>query len=465
MPELVFVSCGHTAAREQLAVPTSQGRFATAFAEELLALGTRCVVVTGLTVNEDAAISFVSTFYASLASGTRFVDAVATARATAYALDDMTWAAYQCYGDPEWRLRPDREAAPSDAAFRDDFSGVASTNDLVLALETVAVNRRLNRGLAVTHSESLLRLEKFGVRSGHQSQVAERFGRAWAEVGDIERAIAWFDRALATSDGEASSRVAEQRGNLRMRLALTTAENAQRARDHAVKTATSNRARTAAERTLKQTLNGARRLVERSLDEFKALARERPTLERLSLFGAAYKRLARIENLAGRRKKESEALEGMRKQFYAAEEIARTSGIKVHFSALNRMAAELALNAGRSGWKGIDSASIDRARRSAGELTTDDPDFWSVAALTELKLFEAISGRKLALRRASIEQEFEAIHARVGVTGLWMLVYDDARFVLDKYAGRAAPRERHAAVGLLNHLEAFTREADASPAE
>src|SRR5215471_10400533 len=74
-----------------------------------------------------AAIAFATTFYEALLRGERFIDAVAVARGKAFEFDGNTWAAYQCYGDPDWRLagRGDwstktRKAAP------DEFDHIAS---------------------------------------------------------------------------------------------------------------------------------------------------------------------------------------------------------------------------------------------------------------------------------------------------------------------------------------------------
>ena len=44
-------------------------------------------------------------FYDGLLQGQRFIDAVAVARQKAFAFAGNTWAAYQCYGDPDWRFR------------------------------------------------------------------------------------------------------------------------------------------------------------------------------------------------------------------------------------------------------------------------------------------------------------------------------------------------------------------------
>ena len=80
-------------------------RFAAGVAEELIKIGVRCVVAAGWAV-DDARRERRSptTFYEALLRGRRFIDAVAEAREAACAMGGNTWAAYQCYGDPDWRF-------------------------------------------------------------------------------------------------------------------------------------------------------------------------------------------------------------------------------------------------------------------------------------------------------------------------------------------------------------------------
>jgi len=457
IPELLFVSVGHAARLEQFPKAPGLAGLAAGLAEAFIALGVRCVVVTGLGVADEAAVRFATTFYRELLSGRCFADATAAARSAARAFGDMTWAAYQCYGDPQWRLRADLDAPSTVASAVEELLRVASASDLVLALETVAVNAGLSRGTRDEHRTTLTRLEEhFDRRWGHRGQVAEGFGRAWVAAGDTEKAVAWFERALAANDGGASSRAAEQAAALRARLALASVQAA--AREPGSGAARPGRSRPIADRAYKNALRVARRAIDQSLEELQALARERPTLDRYNLWGGAYRRLAALERIAGKQKEELKALEAMRRQFQTGEEIARRAGdVYAHYPAMSRMEAELALNAGRSEWKGLHGSDIAYARASLTQLVSVEPDFWSVVALTELKLFEAISERKLAQRRAVIEQEFGDVHGRASARRLWTAVEDRARVILEKYGERATPRERSAARGLLATLTSFAR--------
>ena len=82
-----------------------RSRFAANVSEELIEIGVRCVIAAGWAVEDEPAKIFATTFYDALLRGRRFVDAVADARSAAHAMGGNTWAAYQCYGDPDWIFR------------------------------------------------------------------------------------------------------------------------------------------------------------------------------------------------------------------------------------------------------------------------------------------------------------------------------------------------------------------------
>ena len=134
VPELVFINCCHLGAAPVASVlaarqgdPTVYNRasFAASVARELIEIGVRCVIAAGWAIDDGAAKEFARTFYTRLLAGERFIDAVADARRAAYAFEGNTWAAYQCYGDPDWRLRRD---VPRDSPdpLPHEFEGVTS---------------------------------------------------------------------------------------------------------------------------------------------------------------------------------------------------------------------------------------------------------------------------------------------------------------------------------------------------
>jgi hypothetical protein len=111
------------------------------------------------------------------------------------------------------------------------------------------------------------------------------------------------------------------------------------------------------------------------------------------------------------------------------------------------MAAELAL--AQPGWRGFDRDETAAVRQALATQARDDPDFWSIAGLIELRLYEALAARRLAAQRASIEDEYADLRLRVAAPSRWASVHDQLAFVLPRYAAHAAAAERDAATALL----------------
>jgi hypothetical protein len=182
------------------------------------------------------------------------------------------------------------------------------------------------------------------------------------------------------------------------------------------------------------------------------------TIERESIYGSACKRLALVEAAARRPVEERRAIEAMKLHYRRAEVIARASlASDLFYPALNYLAADLALNAGRRGWKGLDSAIVEATRASLEAKNLADPDFWSVVGQTELELYIALADGKLARTQKSLARGYQDLYRRVTAPWLWSSVFDTTRFVLQKYAVRASVKENNAADTLLACLVMFTQ--------
>ena len=449
VPELVFINCCHLAARspqEVLAGTYDRARFAANVAEELIEIGVRCVIAAGWAVEDEPAKVFATTFYQALLRGRRFVDAVADARMAAHALGGNTWAAYQCYGDPDWTFRRGVGDAQHPApSLGDEFAAVASPPALALALESLAIKSRYQKAAKEKQRAKIRHLEeRFGDLWGGMGVVAESFGLAWAETKGTAQAIAWYSKALAANDGSASIKAAEQLGNLRARLALETVEQAQK-KDGGPSD---------------RQLAVARREIRSALDVLEGLTKLQPSIERHNLCGSAWKRLALVAAISRRVADERSAIANMKKAYARAEALARdTNYAALFYPALNRMAAELIVDGSKPDWSRFDSRTLADVRESLALKARDDPDFWSFVGVIELRLFHAIAERRLSAERASIEQEFEELFTRVSSASMWSSVLDQTSFVLPRYAQRTKGAERNAAIQILARLRSYVRES------
>jgi len=460
VPDLVFINCCHLAKRnpdEVLATSEAdRPSFAATLADSLINLGVRCVIAAGWAISDDAAARFATVFYGSLANGKTFIDAVADARLAARAKDDNTWAAYQCYGDPSWRMLVAEDGASVGGASPEQMFGhLASPSALMLALGQLASTSQYDKSVKATLRANLTYLEEhFAPRWGAIGTVAEAFGAAWAQVDrkeaiDRKKAIEWYARALAAEDGSASWRAAEQLGNLRVRMGESMAA--------AIPT-------NGAGGDVAAAINQAREEIQKGLELLERLNSVQETAERQSICASAWKRralleaLARDRNVGGADGDELAALTKMRDAYQGAEKLALMNGNpNLFYSALNGLAAQLILSFGQEGWGGLDEALVKQIRASLEAKQKSDPDFWSSVGLIELDLYQALSQSRLARECTAIEAQYRGLHVRVDSDLLsWESARDQLRLL---FAARRpwSEAEWRAGEGLLGVVQTFAQ--------
>jgi hypothetical protein len=440
VPELVFVNCCHGAARGTAtgneARAFDRSAFAASVADALIEIGVRCVVAAGWAVDDGPAALFATTFYRQLLGGAPFVAAVAAAREAAWAQGGNTWAAYQCYGDPDWTFVRGNAARARSSTLQEDYAMVSSPLGLALALEELAVKSRWQGAEPQEQLERTRFLEtRFAAQWGGMGAVAEAFGLAHAEAGARDAAIAWYERALAANDGSASLKAAEQLGSLRARRAWSMAETAAAG---------------------SPALDGARTALTEALRTLQTLAALQSTPERETLVGSTWKQLARLEQRAGDTAAMQGALQAAASAYGRAEALAAARGDPgLFYPALNRMALELVAHAGDRRWPGFDAAALDAARASLAARSEEDADFWSLAGRIEIEVLAAAAAQRLAGQLAAAQAAYADLHNRVPAQHLWATVAEQAEFVLGAYAAATRGAERSAAQALQRQLSAW----------
>jgi hypothetical protein len=479
VPELVFINCCYLAASspDQLLGKDAPGRsnrvqFASGVAEELIKIGVRCVIAAGWAVSDVAAQTFAATFYQSLLAGNRFITAVALAREKAYTHGDNTWAAYQCYGDPDWVFQP--EQAHDDtrtAPHFDEFADVASESALKLVLKTLVVQSKSQHCKPEDQLKRIRKLEeRFAWKWGAHGRVAELFADAYVQARDLGAGLLWYEKATSAEDGKASIRAAERLANVRARHAAELVEKQQNLWEKekkvlekpgdgftAEKKAAQEKQIQDAADALKKAVSSAREQIGQSIVLLDRLTAIRATTERENYQGSAYKRLALVERAGGNSEAEITAIEAMKTHYKkACESAEEAKALNRFYPILNYLAADLVLRGG-GGAIELDQKLVDSARVSIKAQKQADPDFWSFSSETELCLYKAVAGEALADSLAHVEREWQDLHARVSAPAWWSSVYDTGRFVLQPYICRFEEKhaERVAAEKILDMLVSF----------
>ena len=431
VPELVFLNCCHLAGRDAATVlaPYDRAAFAANIAEELIRVGVRCVIAAGWAVEDVPAEKFATAFYAALLGGARFIEAVSAARSAAWHENPSgnTWAAYQCYGDPEWAWRREVGDAQRQApSMGDQFATLASPVSLALALETLAIGSQYGGKKRETQLDQVRYLEsQFAPLWGSMGAVAEAFGTAYASANEVDKSIIWYRAAVDAGDGSASFKAAEQLGNQLVRRGEKNKDPA-----------------------------AARADIEAGIGQLELLAAVQFTIERTSLLGSAYKRLTMVEWRSGRKGEAGKALKAAVAHYAAAEGMARKAGAdNLFYPAKNCISCELRASFLDSGTVSISEERIRDVRESLRKAATDNPDFWSVVGQTELRILSALAAGNLASAEPAVTDTLRELKARVPATGMWDSVYNEAQFTLEPYQALASGDEKRAAGELLAVLK------------
>jgi hypothetical protein len=413
-------------------------------------IGVRCVVAAGWAVDDAAARHFAASFYEELLRGSRFIDAVGVARESTWREfpGTNTWAAYQCYGEPDWTFASGRADLPGASRRRRDYArSIASPSGLKLALQTLAVESEFDRSAKgpAQRRDTIARLEaRFASAWGGCGDVATAFGDAYARARDGAAAVRWYERALVALDGSAPLSVAERLANLRARQAYE--DMARALRDPQV-----DRAAAAA---------GAHAQIDRAIELLQRLVAIDASFERFNLLGAAWKRRVLVARAVGQDELEAQALAQVLAHYREAEAKAGAAGSEEQFyPGMNRLAAELVTGFADARPQAVSDEEAQGLEAALTRRADRDPSFWPFVQIVELRLYLALARRGLAEVLSGARTQLEILRERVITPEEWKTVRDQADFVLGAYLRSKLPRaEREAAQSLLALLTSYAED-------
>lgn len=406
VPELVFINCCHLGEMGRLRT-NQPHRLAASIAEELIKIGVRAVIAAGWAVNDEAASTFATEFYSAMFGvygddRRSFGKAVLHARKETHQRHSRvnTWGAYQCYGDPGFRLELRGSGRKSGAQDEWRLWSQREYYDEVRNLigQIDASNPSRNERLR----DQLTYLHKTIAAHWLDGGMLATFAEAWGELGDFVQAVELYQRAIASEDARARLRAIEQLANLEARYAeylLTEAASVSGR-------ATGRRKKT----DPKQLLDSARQRLE------WLIARQGgpgETLERLSLLGGVYKRLAIVSLNTRQRNRANQYLKKAESYYGQAHHM--------HLAKIGSPDAYLALNwvtyrflTGAPETKEL-LAVVNTCRREAEKSLAGTDDFWRRTALPDALLLESLlSG---ALSKEKTQQEIIKGYQRAFLLG------------------------------------------------
>lgn len=431
VPELVFINCCHLGHIEGVAPDDVRQnlrrdfhKIAANVSTEFIRMGVRAVIAAGWAVDDAAASVFAKRFYEEMLAGAPFGSAVRSAREAAYeeAPHLNTWGAYQCYGDPDYRLERDgsgfggsgpavRYSSPAEA--------VTALDNLASRLSLSANDPKVDRD----RLEDLIRdLDACGLLT--DPQVIAAAGRACGEAELFETAIGYLRQALTVEKSTMRARDIEMLANLEARYSIPVFEQGDTGK--------------------------ADLLIDTAIERFEDLIRvsspdelaggtplnERPgaTGHRLALLGSAYKRKAWMHSGSERDKWLARSLDCYRRAHRKAPGA---------YPLLNALTLEVAIGWQRAG--GLPAARQKEIQSEVARLEVElettastDRGFWTAAMLGDVALVSALC-------RPSIDAT----------------EIDRARSRYREAVKRANPREMRSA---LDQIDILIKLADKKPA-
>jgi tetratricopeptide (TPR) repeat protein len=360
VPDVIFINCCYLGQTKADATPRRAHRLAANLATQFIRMGARAVVAAGWAVDDAAAKTFATTFYGRLLDGALFGDAIIDARKETFARHGVTntWGAYQCYGDPSFSL-----VALDRQRIRPTF---VAARELIVWLEAFESRAREDQGDEKALRDELLECEKQVPAAWWSSaETCAAAGKAFAELGQLERAIDYFTRASTAEEASAPIWVLEQLASCKIKYAgeLACIDAAG--------------------------LAGATQLLDEAEETLRHLLALGRSSERLALQGALMKRRALLAGTDPVKRKA--ALEAMSRAYGEAfkRSCSDRQPLGVAYPLANQIAAEIIL-----GWQGSHGTSIpdllEALQKVADAQAATHTDFFSLAAVAECALLRAL---------------------------------------------------------------------------
>lgn len=374
VPELVFVNCCYLGGMKGEAEVLSQQRYRLAanIGTQLINNGVKAVVAAGWAVDDAAALDFAEAFYKYMFEGHTFGNAVQKARKKVYqrhGSSTNTWGAYQCYGDPFYRLAPTTTVAqPKKEAPRYEFvipeEAEIELDNLGNALDMGDYGHDdfLTRVAAISEA-----VDRAGIRN---AVITEQEANIYADLYEYDLAVARFESLLSMEEASFAFSALERYCNIRSKkYALDYIESGGK------------------DKTLAP-------LMKEVIDDMVGLIRiSGPTSERLSILGSVWKRAALVQTSAVERAASyAQAATFYQKaaqlssnaytitNWYGLESILVLTGKRSWQSIIGRGADKYTLPAA------ADAAAILTKLKKSSDNSPDDLDYWDLLADANIDL-------------------------------------------------------------------------------
>ena len=447
VPDLVFVNCCFLGKVDDQAeeLYSSRYKLAANIGTQLIMNGVKVVIAAGWAVDDGAALYFTDVFYSCFLGGFNFGDAIKTARSKTYNRfpGNNTWGAYQCYGDPFFKLSKTGRSA--SAALSAAASPVIKKTYLIAEEAEIELGNLINKAdtksypvkyLEADLAEIIKAVDDAGIRN---AVITEREAMAYVECSNYDKAVELFKSLLPMEDASFSVNALEKYCNIRAKLCV---KNWQANKD--VKGQLSN--------------------IKKVITDLEGLIKMSPTAKRLGLLGGTYKRMA----LMNKTRKEKIAALVKAAEYYQKSKATEKGNLT--YAIANWYEIEIILvHIKKHNW----GAAVPRKYRlpalaeakkemiaitKIDQVTVADMDFWAEVDIANARLCQWLlnGGDTRDLNSKMILGIYTKVWNRAGSQNKKIAEIEHFDFLMDTYSGLIkSPKIVKAIKGFKNKLNDF----------
>ncbi len=379
VPELVFINCCHLGKTQTSRPLPPFSHLAANLGAQFIGMGVKAVVCAGWAVDDEAAMTFARSFYAAMFGGHSFRDAVKAARRATHQGHPgrNTWGAYQCYGDPAWRI--ERNGGVGGGWDEPEF---VSRHELLAELENLAEAARVMSGREGQSEDAVGTRQRAAIDRLLQQRVPASAREGWLARADVcagvgfaygeallfKDAIEWLDKALSARGGDCPVRALEQAVNMRVRIAAEEGAALIRRKE-----------------STRDELDKVTQRIEEAIPALDFINSRAPTPERLQLLGSACKRLAWLRTDPAQRVEE---LLRMARYYRMALDLLRGDDAYAmsNWGVACLLVQHQAPDEAEGDWHDALAEQLSEQAKRSAERQATDPSFWGAVSLADLGL-------------------------------------------------------------------------------
>lgn len=395
VPEFVFVNCCYLGQMDSQAEEENQNRnkLAANIGTQLIEIGVKAVIVAGWAIDDTAAVDFCERFYSCLLKGEPFGESVKSARKDIYRDHKgrtNTWGAYQCYGDPFYKLDGISSSSKSGQTFYLQEEIELELFNMIYALES----KTLKNEDAI---ENLFKFEEAIKQSNFSSEkILEYKAEVYNKLGQYQKAIEFYEKLTRLEKAGFSLRALEQYCNISCKYWV--------------------------EEFVKDPKKGeeAKVEIEKVIGKLESLISLGITSERYSLLGSAYKRKLMVMK-STQKKDFKETLGNSAQAYFKAAELAEYKSAypinnAVQLAKIHELIAEEEfVIEGKNKLKL--SKLISDCEKQIQSKPKEKKDYWDLVADTNLLLSTIVISKKPSQKAwDDLDTSYQEVWKRAGST-------------------------------------------------